>query len=285
MAKLFLIAALLIGTAQAQDAPAALKSTNVAAGITMLEGAGGNITLLAGDEYNVLLDDGYGQYTAALFGSLGELADGPIDFVINTHVHGDHVGSNAALAETGAVVYAHDNIRKRLLQESASAGGPGGLPVVTFSDQVTFHVNGIEAFVFHIEDAHTDGDAAIEFRGRNVIYAGDLFFNYLFPFIDLDTGGNVAGYIAAQRRIIAMSDDDTAIIPGHGVLANKADLQAAVDMLVDAESRVKTLVDAGKTEQEILAANPLADYHDTWNWRFITTERMTSTLYRSLTSD
>jgi len=273
----------------AQDKAPSIKSTELAPGIYGLEGdgvfAGGNISILIGDDYNILIDDGTLPFAPALLEAATSLAGGPIDFVINTHIHGDHVGGNAALAESGAVVYAHDNIRKRLLENPDEAGGPAGLPVITFSDQVTIHVNGLEAFVFHVEHAHTDGDAVIEYRGSNVIHAGDVHFNYVFPFIDLDNGGSVAGFLAAQRQILAMSDDDTIIIPGHGnIAASKGDLQAAVDMLADAEARVEALVLAGKTEEEVLAENPLSIYHDTWNWNFITTERMTETLYRSSTS-
>ena len=139
--------------------------------------------------------------------------------------------------------------------------------------------------MFHVETAHTDGDAVIHFRDQNVIHAGDLFFNYMFPFIDLDSGGTVDGYIAGQQRIIDLSDDNTRIIPGHGPLADRDDLQAAVDMLVDSKARVKKLADAGKNEEEVVAKNPLASYHDTWNWGFITTERMTRTLFRDLTTN
>jgi len=291
MIRSLLLIAALCGSmaALAQDFATAVKSTEVVPGIYLIEGAdgfaGGNISLLVGEEHVVLIDDGVEPIADALIASVAELAGRPVDFVINTHVHGDHVGSNAAYADTGAVVFAHDNIRKRLLDDPTLSGGPGGLPHVTFSDQVTFHVNGTEAFVFHVEHAHTDGDAVIQFRGPNVIHAGDVHFNYLFPFIDLDNGGSVVGFLAAQRRILAMADDDTIIIPGHGPLAGKSDLQKAIDVLVDCEARVKALVDAGKTEVEILEENPLADYHDTWNWGFITTERMTQTLYRSLTSE
>jgi glyoxylase-like metal-dependent hydrolase (beta-lactamase superfamily II) len=161
---------------------------------------------------------------------------------------------------------------------------PGeALPVVTFSDSVTIHLNGRQAFVFHVEHAHTDGDAVIHFRDDNVIHAGDVLFNGMFPFIDLDAGGSVEGYIAAQKRILALADEQTKIIPGHGPLASRKDLQTAVDMLQGAHDRVRRLVDAGQSEEAILAANPLKDYHDDWNWGFITTERMTRTLYRGLT--
>ena len=146
-------------------------------------------------------------------------------------------------------------------------------------------MNGHTAKVFHVANAHTDGDSVIHFPEVNVIHTGDAMFNKLFPFIDMDSGGSVDGFIAAQKKIIAIADDETKIIPGHGVLANKADLQAAVDMLEDAQARVRALVDAGKSQEEVIAENPLADYHDGWNWGFITTERMTEALYRSLTAE
>jgi len=291
MIRIIVFLAMMLGAATllAQDFATAVKSTQVVPGIFLVEGAdgfaGGNMTLLVGDDRVVMIDDGVEPVAAALIGTAESIAGRPVDFIVNTHVHGDHVGGNAAYADAGATVFAHDNIRKRLLEDTSLAGGPAGLPIVTFDDAVTFHVNGLEAYVFHVESAHTDGDAAIEFRGANVIHAGDVFFNYLFPFIDLDNGGSVAGFVAAQERIIAMSDDETIIIPGHGPLAGKSDLQTAISVLVDCEARVKALVDAGKSIEEVLAENPLAIYHDTWNWGFITTEKMTETLYRSLTSE
>jgi glyoxylase-like metal-dependent hydrolase (beta-lactamase superfamily II) len=205
--------------------------------------------------------------------------------MINTHVHGDHAGGNAHFAEKGTVVFAHDNIRKRLVADSSSAGGDGGLPVVTFGDGVTFHLNSIEARVFHIPEAHTDGDAAIYFPSVNVIHTGDLMFNGIFPYIDLDSGGSVAGYIAGQQKLISLADDETKIIPGHGPLATKADLQQNLLVLTDSQARVKLLVDQGRTIDEILETNPLSVYHEDYNWSFITTERMTRTLYRSLTTE
>jgi len=290
MNRPLLCAALLVGAAaaNAQDIATEIATIEAAPGVYMLNGANGfssNMGLLVGDERVVLIDDGMAPITADLMATVDELAGRSIDFIVNTHVHGDHVGSNATLAENGAVIFAHKNIRKRLIEAPDPAGGVGGLPVVTFADGVNFHVNGQDAHVRHVARAHTDGDAVVHLHGSNVIVAGDLHFNYMFPFIDLDSGGSVRGFIAGQRRIIKMSDDDTVIIPGHGDLARKADLQAAVDMLTDAEARVEALVLEGKTEEEVLAANPLADYHDTWNWGFITTERMTSTLYRSLTAE
>lgn len=288
MHRLILATALLAGAvfAYAQDVATEVEVTEAAPGVYMLTGANGfssSMALLVGDDRVVLIDDGMAPITADLVATVDELADRPIDFIVNTHVHGDHVGSNAALAEDGAIIFAHKNIRKRLVEDPSSAGGVGGLPVVTFADGVNFHVDDIEAHVRHIAKAHTDGDAIVHIHGTDVIVAGDLFFNYMFPFIDLDSGGTVNGFIAGQRRILKMAGDDTVIIPGHGELASKADLQASIDMLVDAQSRVEALVLEGMTADEVVEANPLADYHDTWNWGFITTERMTRTFYRSLT--
>lgn len=287
MYRLILATVLLAGAAvaNAQDLATEVKVTKAAPGVFMLNGANGfssNMALLVGNDHVVLIDDGMAPITANLVSTVDELAGRPIDFVVNTHVHGDHIGSNATLAEDGAVIFAHHNIRKRLVEDPSSAGGMGGLPVVTFDDGVHFHVNGEQAHVFHVAKAHTDGDAAVHLMGADVIIAGDLHFNTMFPYIDLDSGGSVGGYIAGLEKLISMSDDDTVIIPGHGELASKSDLQATVDMLLDARARVEALVLDGMSEEEVLAANPLADYHDTWNWGFITTERMTQTFYRSL---
>ena len=285
MKKLTCLALLLALSTNAQELATTVKATEVVPGIYMLEGVDGfssNMGLMVGAEHVLLIDDGMAPITASLIAKVKELSGRSVDFIVNTHAHGDHVGSNATLADDGAIIFAHDNLRRALSESVADAGGPGGLPVITFSDEVTFHANGHTAMVFHVAAAHTDGDAVIHFPELNVIDASDLFFNKLFPFIDLDSGGSVAGYIDGQQKILDLSDDDTAIIPGHGPLATKADLQAALDMLRDAQARVKKLVDAGMTLEQVVTANPLADYHEQWNWGFITTERMTTTLYRSL---
>lgn len=275
-------AALLVAPALAQE-DISFKTTQVADGIFMLEGVGGfvggNLGVLAGSDGVVLIDDGLEQYSEMLLAAVGEAAGAKVDFVINTHVHGDHVGGNAALHAHGARVVAHDNIRARMVAEDTASDA---LPELTFSDQMTFHLNGQQAHLLHVASAHTDGDAVILFPAANVIHTGDAMFNGLFPFIDLDSGGSVSGFIAAQTRLIDLADEETRIIPGHGPLANRADLVRARDMLVDSAARVQALLDKGMSAEEILAANPLALYHDNWNWGFITTERMTQTLVRAL---
>src|SRR5210317_1245145 len=219
-----LIALLLLAPlAWAQDAPAPIEHTEVGPGIYMLHTIG-SVGLLVGDEYVVMIDDSLRQRGDAIVAKAEELAGRPVDFVINTHVHGDHVGANETLADSGALIVAHDNIRKRMLDDPKLNTGPGALPVITFSDQLTFHINGQEAFVFHVPAAHTDGDAAILFRGANVIAPGDLVFRGIFPFIDLDNGGSVAGFMAGMQRLIDLCDDDTKLISGHGPVATRAGL-------------------------------------------------------------
>jgi cyclase len=293
MKKLALLSMLVAPLASAQDWMAtSFDHTEVSPGIYMLTGADGASDmpvgaagLLVGDEYVVLIDDSFAPLGPALLEKIEELAGRPADFVINTHAHGDHTGSNQLQAEQGSIIVGHDNLRSRMEGDPQQNTGPGALPVITFSDEMTFHINGIEAYVFHIPSAHTDGDAAILFREPNVIATGDLLFHNIFPFIDLDSGGSVAGYIAGMQRLIDMADEDTKFMPGHGPVASRADMQQDLDMLNDGEARVKVLLDQGMDEEEIVAANPLADYHDAYNWGFITTESMTRTFVRSLTND
>ncbi len=281
-----LVMVMIAGIAITAEAEIRFKATEVAPGLTMLSGeggfAGGNLGLLTGDDATVLIDDGLEDLAATTLAAIEARTDRPVDFVINTHVHDDHIGGNAALHERGARVLAHDKLRARMV---ADGKPPEALPEITFSHAVNLYLNDHRINVFHLPDAHTDGDAVIHFPTLRVLHAGDLLFNGLFPFIDLDRGGSVDGYIAAQQRILATIDDDTRIIAGHGPLASRADLQRAVDMLVDARDCVQALVDEGRTLEEVQAAKPLADYHDDWNWGFITTERMTETLYRDLSAD
>ncbi len=252
---------------------------------------GGNMALSVGDDGVVLIDDSLPPLADELLEAIAEITNQPVDFVVNTHVHGDHTGGNEVLAASGATIVAHDNIRKRLVENGVQRA-PGAdrvsppkgmLPVLTFSEDITFHLNGQEANVFHVPHAHTDGDGVIHYRGVDVIHAGDVLFNGLFPFIDLDNGGTLDGFIAAQERIAATAGPDTKIIAGHGPMATREDVLASVAMLKAAKARVASLIDDGHDIDAILAEDPLADYGETWSWGFITTERMTRTVHRALT--
>lgn len=284
--RLMLVLCAIPFAASAQEGEVSWKSSEVVPGIVMLEGeggfAGGNLGLITGDDGVVLIDDGVAPLTAVTVAAIEALTGDPVDFVINTHAHGDHVGANATLHNKGATVVAHENLRRQMVAEDAA---PDALPELTFTDSVTFHLNGHTARVFHVANAHTDGDSVIHFPEVNVIHAGDVFFNKLFPFVDMDSGGSLEGFIAAQKKVLSLANNSTKIIPGHGVLASKADLEASIAMLEDARSKIGTLVDAGRSLDQVKAANPLADYHDGWNWGFITTERMTEQLYRALSRE
>jgi len=288
MKKLAFLPLLLASLAFAQDAEITFSSSEIEPGIFMIEAqggfGGGNMAVLVGDGHVAMIDDGLPPLAENLLTHVTETAGGPVDFMVNTHVHGDHAGGNAHFAASGTVIFAHDNIRKRLVEDSSAAGGPEGLPVITFGDGVTFHLGNIEAHVKHLPEAHTDGDAVVYFPGANVIHTGDILFHSIFPYIDLDNGGTVDGYIAAQQEILSMVDDSTKIIPGHGSLTDKAGMQADIDMLIDGRALVKELVDQGMSVDDVLEANPMAKY-DAFSWAFITTERMTRTLVRSLTSE
>ena len=288
MKKLAFLPLLMASLAFAQDAEITFSSSEVEPGIFMVEArggfGGGNMAVLVGEDHVAMIDDGLPPLAENLLAHVTETAGGPIDFMINTHVHGDHAGGNAVFADNGTVVFAHDNIRKRLLADSSAAGGPGGLPVITFGDGVTFHLGKIEARVKHMPRAHTDGDAVIHFPGANVIHTGDILFHGIFPFIDLANGGTVDGYIAAQQEILSMANDETKIIPGHGALTDKDGMQADIDVLIAGRAMVKALLDQGNSSEAVLEANPLAKY-ESYSWQFITTERMTRTLIRSLTTD
>lgn len=288
MRKLAVLPLFWVSLAFAQDAEITFSSSEIEPGIFMVEAkggfGGGNMAVLVGEGHVAMIDDGLPPLAEDLLAHVTETAGGPIDFMVNTHVHGDHAGGNAIFADNGTVVFAHDNIRKRLLEDPSAAGGPGGLPVITFGDGVTFHLGTIEARVQHLPKAHTDGDAVIHFPGANVIHTGDILFHGIFPFIDLDNGGTVDGYIAAQQEIWSMTDDETKIIPGHGALTDKAGMKADIDMLIDSRAMVKALLDQGKGTDDVLNANPLAKY-ESYSWAFITTERMTRTLIRSLSTD
>lgn len=273
-----------LGTsAIAQEEPV-VTTTDLGNGIYMLSGQGGNIGLSVGEDGAFLIDDQFDRVSADILNAISAVTSEPLTYVINTHYHGDHTGGNAAMRDAGARIVAHHNVRKRLADQIAEdgEGNPRGLPQITFSDEVTFHWNGHEIHVFHFPNAHTDGDAIIHFRNLNIIHMGDTLFSGLFPYIDLDAGGSIDGYKENLRRIIRMTDDETVIIPGHGPLSTRQALIDQVEMLEAANDAVLALVVEGMTEDEVVAANPLAPWDADWSWRFIDTERMTRTFYRDI---
>lgn len=264
-----------------------IETSEVAPGIFMLTGSGGNIGLSVGADGAFLIDDQFAPLSDKIAAAVADKSETPVRFLVNTHYHGDHTGGNEAFAAGGALIVAHDNVRARLHAEIEGKGerGPAALPVVTFSDTATFHWNGEEIHVAHPAPAHTDGDAIVHFRTANVIHTGDLFFNVGYPYIDIDGGGDLDGYIAAQEQILSLADENTKIIPGHGELADKADLENVTATLKDIRTRIKALVDKGYDEERVVKAKPLADLDEDWAWQFIDGERMTRAAYKSLAKD
>ncbi len=292
MRKIGLASLLLCASAAfAQEGTVTYRSMEVSPGIHMTIGvnsaggfASGNLGSIVTEDYVVMIDDGQQGTAPAMVSHVSETVGRPVDFVLNTHYHGDHTGANAAFAEAGAVVISHHKLRERLLDNTESAGGSGGIPVLTFGDGVVLHLNDITAKIIHVPNAHTDGDSFVVVADANVIFAGDLQFAGMFPFIDLNGGGTVQGYIEAQRKIASMADENTSILPGHGdQSSNLAELRADTAMLVDGYAKVRALVDQGLSEDEVVAANPLAAYAADYDWYFINAERMTRTFYADLT--
>jgi glyoxylase-like metal-dependent hydrolase (beta-lactamase superfamily II) len=266
-----------------------IRTEQVVPGIYILIGQGGNIGVSAGADGVFLIDDQYAPMTRSVIAALHQLKLEAPRFVLNTHWHGDHTGGNENLAKEGALLVAHDQVRARMsadqfnsfLENAVPASPQAALPVVTFNDTITFYLNGDEMHGTYAAHAHTDGDVFIHFRKANVIHTGDLFFRF-YPFIDLSSGGSVSGLIAAVDRLLALADDRTRIIPGHGPLASRADLVDYREMLVTTSGRIRALMKAGKTVDEIVAAAPNADYDQKWSWTFITAERYTRMMYQLL---
>ena len=254
-----------------------VTSQPVSGTVHMLMGSGGNIGVSAGPEGILIIDDQYAPLAEKIATAIGDISNSQIKYVVNTHYHGDHTGSNAYFKEIkGSTIFAHDNVRKRLADKEAHTHAE--LPVVTFQQGITFHFNGDTIKVMHLPAGHTDSDSVIWFEEANVLHPGDLFFEGRFPYIDLDGGGTVAGYIKNVTTLIGMLKDDTKIIPGHGKLATKVEYQQALDMLVDTAAMVKSMKAKGLSVEDAVKQG-LGEKYTAWAWNFITEEKWITTLY------
>ena len=241
-----------------------IKVTKVSGNIYMLEGEGGNIAASVGEDGIVIVDDQFAPLADKIQAALKNLGvtDKPVRFVINTHYHGDHTGGNAPFSTAGSTVIAQDNVRKRM--ETGGAAGNGGsvkmdvppaakaaLPVITFAQDVTVHLNGEDIRALHFPAGHTDGDAIIFFPKNNVVHMGDDFVRYGFPFIDVMSGGSVQGMIAAMEKVTTQLPPDVKVIPGHGALSNLDDVRAFMKMLKETSAAVQKAINEHKTVEQM----------------------------------
>jgi cyclase len=254
-----------------------IRATKLTETTYMLTGAGGNLGLSVGEDAVFLIDDQFAPLTDRINAAIAKITPKPVRFVLNTHWHFDHTGGNENYGRAGALIVAHENVRKRMstdqfiefLRMNTKPSPKPALPVVTFVGAMSFHLNGEEIRAIHVPRAHTDGDAVVHFLGSDVVHMGDVYFNGFYPFIDTASGGTIDGVIAACDQVLGIATDNTRIIPGHGPLASKADLQAYRDMLSAASTRIKKLIAEGRKLEEITAAGVMKDYDEKWGKGFI----------------
>lgn len=275
-ARILLVSLLLPISAQAQPPADFFKITHVAGNVHMLEApdADGNIGVFSGPDGVLLIDDRYDRDTENLLKAVQSISDSPIRFVVNTHVHPDHIGGNNNLAAYGITILAHDDVRLRMLTELRipRRGGinfpqppPGALPVITYSDAISFHLNGEEVRVFLAPPAHTGGDSFVHFRGSDVLHLGDVFRTNMYPIIDVYNGGSFLGMIRAMELAIELAGPDTRVIPGHGSgVSDRDGMQEVLTLLYDIRESVAALVDQGLSLEETMAAAPWAVHDERW---------------------
>jgi len=240
--------------------------------LTMLSGPGGNVIVLHGPDGKLMVDTFVQSAWAPLQNTLNGIGKEPVKTVIDTHWHFDHADNNSLLRGIGATIVAHDNTKKRLsephflavLNMNFPATPEMAWPQQTFKESRRLQTNGETIVMTHVPPAHTDSDLFVHFEKANVMHGGDVFGNRIYPYIDGGTGGSINGMIAGAEKLLAMTDNNTKIVPGHGPLANKADLKQYRDMLVTVRDRVQKLKSSGKSIQEAVAAKPLADLDPVW---------------------
>lgn len=271
----------------AQNNDVKIISTQLTDNFYMLKGRGGNIGLLIGKEGVLMIDDQFAPLTPKILEAIKKITSKPVSYLLNTHWHGDHTGGNLNMSKEGATIVSHENVRKRMSKDQVvrgrtkKASPKEALPVITFTEDMMFHYNGDDILFTHVHDAHTDGDAIVYFTNNNVIHTGDTYFQGKFPYIDLDSGGSIDGYIIGISKIIMLADDRTKIMPGHGNVTNKKELIAYKKMLEDLRGKVQQEIDKGKSLEDVKNNNALTKKYASFNG-WITEEKIRTTIYKSL---
>jgi len=279
-----------VNSLYAEDKPVEFNTFQLSDTVYMLRGQGGNVGISEGEDGLFIIDDQVRPVTKELLQAIRKISGKPIKIVVNTHYHADHVGGNEAIGGAGAMIIAHDNIRKRMtteqisifMNETTPPYAKDALPLVTFNDRMSLHMNGESVTAYHVANGHTDGDSVIHFPVSNVIHMGDMFFNGLYPYVDLDAGGSIQGLVAAADLALSLADDSTRIIPGHGPLGVTDDLRNYRDYLVQAIANVQELVDQGMTLEQVIAAKPTAEWDEELGRIWITPPQFATFIYNSL---
>ncbi len=255
--------------------------------IYMLQSNGGNIGLSFGNDGVLMIDSQFAEGMEDLQKEIRRISKKPIRFLVNTHLHDDHTGGNSTLAKEGTIIFSQENVRTRLeekIRTSSTKIETDILPIITFTEDITFHYNGEKIFVFHVHNAHTDGDAVIYFTDSNVIHTGDAFVNGLYPFIDSENGGSIKGYLAGLEKIFMVANEDTKIIPGHGKLATKINITETINMLTFLYKRISYFYGNQKTEEQVVAMKDLTAEYDAKGYGkgFITSEKIVRSIYKEV---
>lgn len=275
----------------AQDFDAVqIETIQVTDNIYMLIGSGGNIGVITGNDGVLIVDNQFAPLAPKIKAAIAKISSKPVKYVINTHWHGDHMGGNEVFGSDGSIIIAHNNVRTRLStdqfmehqQREVPARPEIAWPIVTFSDEITYYFNDEEILVRHAPPAHTDGDAAIYFKNANVIHMGDAFVRYGYPFIDISSGGSVTGMATNLDDIIAITDDNTIVIPGHGELSTRQDMIEFRDILMDIIDGVQQGIDDGMNLGQIQSLAIASKYDEQWGGGFIKGKDFINFTYQSL---
>lgn len=253
----------------------------------VLKGKGGNIGLFIGQDGVFMIDDQFAPLTPKILIAIKKITSKPIKYLINTHWHGDHTGGNENIEKEGALIVAHNNVRKRMSIDQVvrgktkKASPESALPVITFTDDMMMYFNNDDVLITHIHNAHTDGDAIIYFTKNNVLHMGDTYFQGKFPYIDLASGGSINGYIDGIEKAILLSNEETKIIPGHGNVAKRSDLKSYLKMLNAIKSNIQKEIDNKATLQEVLVNKAITEGYKSFNG-WINEEKIKTAIYKSL---
>ena len=245
-----------------------IKTTKLTDSLYMLEGSGGNILVSIGQDGVFMVDDQFAPLTAKIKDAISKITDKPIKFVINTHWHPDHTGGNENLGETGAIIVSHDNVKKRLSSEqfsdffkrSVPPLSEKGLPIITFSDNMSIYQNDDQIKIIHMDNGHTDGDSIVFFTKNNIIHVGDDFSDKAYPFIDISSGGTVDGLISSLKTISSIINNNTKVISGHTGISNKTKVNEYANMLTDVRNQINQMITEGKSLEEITSLQPTSKY-------------------------